>query len=277
MADIRNNLNWIAGITVGGIAAAVSWVVASGLFATLIGVVIGAGVTYAVQTKTQKTIWKREHSIQVSEKVYGALFGELKSIITTMEKKNHIQTRFIKWQEAQSDHRYFMVDKKFREKLDAFKKRLDTHADAVSRLDNGIIKDILRDTAVEVFKAAPEHNPSLVITYKEGTETASLNTDFSYYIKKDLTFAELIDLSLYSKGKEIQIIQVKVHYQKPKQAGQFESDNRNNIEKYWELCRQKLSSTSEYRLVTAEKPVLTEEARKLMDELCNRIEEPWKT
>jgi len=53
MTDLRENLGWIVGSAIAAIAAFLSWFYESGLLSALVGIVIGAGITYFVQTRTQ--------------------------------------------------------------------------------------------------------------------------------------------------------------------------------------------------------------------------------
>jgi hypothetical protein len=88
----------------------------------VIGVTLGAGVTYFVQTRTQRSVWKREYGIKIAEEVYGKLYGNINPIITMLEKKSYERADFNAWEEIKLTHRYFMVDKKFRETRFFFKK-----------------------------------------------------------------------------------------------------------------------------------------------------------
>ena len=113
MNDFRESLGWIIGSAVAGAVAVVSWIFESGLLATLLGIMIGAGLTYFVQTRTQKRTWEREYSIKIVEEVYGALFREIRSNIRTLKLKFYSGLSFQTWSTFQDDHRYFMVDEGF--------------------------------------------------------------------------------------------------------------------------------------------------------------------
>lgn len=120
MADLRENLNWIISFILGGIATTLGWFFSSGLFSTLIGVIIGATIAYFVQSRTQKRLWKREYSIKIAEQIYGQLYGSMKQIINFLDRRDYVNVSFGFWETAQSDHRYFMVDERFRKRLDTF-------------------------------------------------------------------------------------------------------------------------------------------------------------
>ena len=91
MNDLRENLGWIIGSVIAGTVAVLSWVFESGLFAALLGIMIGAGLTYFVQTRTQKRTWKREYAVRIAEEIYGKLFGGVKSIIDKKERENSMK------------------------------------------------------------------------------------------------------------------------------------------------------------------------------------------
>lgn len=126
MSDIREYLGWILGSAFAGIGTFLSWFYESGLFAAVAGVIVGAGITYFVQTRTQKRIWKREYLIKITEQVYGELFGNIRGEISRLQDRYYRNIQFSKWIQIQSDHRYFKDDSVFREKLDSFSLLLNT-------------------------------------------------------------------------------------------------------------------------------------------------------
>jgi len=80
MTDVRENLGWLIGSIVTALSLIFGWIYQSGVLSTLVGVAIGAGITYYVQTKTQNRAWKREYAVKIAETVYGSLFKELQRI-----------------------------------------------------------------------------------------------------------------------------------------------------------------------------------------------------
>ena len=58
MTAIRENLGWVIGGVVAAIAAFLGWFYESGLLNTVIGIIIGAGIAFFVQTRTQRRAWK---------------------------------------------------------------------------------------------------------------------------------------------------------------------------------------------------------------------------
>jgi hypothetical protein len=79
MTNSRENLGWLLGSIVTAIAMAVGWLISSGVVVNLLFLLIGFGITYFVQTRTQKRAWKREYSVKIVETVYGPFYKELKN------------------------------------------------------------------------------------------------------------------------------------------------------------------------------------------------------
>jgi hypothetical protein len=55
MTNIQENLGLVIGSIIAALGFILGYVLQSGVLNTLVGVAIGAGITYYVQTKTQKT------------------------------------------------------------------------------------------------------------------------------------------------------------------------------------------------------------------------------
>jgi len=85
LTDIRENLGWLIGSIVTVLALALGWIYQSGVLNTLVGVAIGAGIAYYVQSRTQNRAWKREDAITMRDKVYGPIFREMNEILESME------------------------------------------------------------------------------------------------------------------------------------------------------------------------------------------------
>ena len=105
------------------------------VLSALIGAVIGAGITYYVQTRTQKRAWKREYSIAIVEQVYGVICTEMKGIIMFLEKKYCVyRLGFDTWKQLQHDYKCFMVEESCRKRLDKFLENLERYSGAVVKL-----------------------------------------------------------------------------------------------------------------------------------------------
>ena len=72
----------------------------------IVGVIVGALISYYVQTKTERKTWKREYSAKIAETVYYSLYAEVKEIKSLLEKRKFELTSFGKWREFQKDHHY---------------------------------------------------------------------------------------------------------------------------------------------------------------------------
>lgn len=58
MTDLRENLGWVIGSIATAIAMAVGWLTSSGVVVNLLFLLLGSGITYVVQTRTQKECGK---------------------------------------------------------------------------------------------------------------------------------------------------------------------------------------------------------------------------
>jgi len=176
MADLRENLGWLLGAIIAGVTAFLIWFYESGLLNTLIGVIIGVGIAYFIQTRTQNRAWKREYSVKIAEQVYGSLYRDIKWTIWSLERKNFRPPTFEKWGQIQEDHRYFMVDEKFRAKLDSFFERSRKYGFTTSKLRNEVLPKIAREEAERIFKTKTEEI-KLEVKYKEGTHIVSTSPE----------------------------------------------------------------------------------------------------
>lgn len=94
MTDLRGNIGWIIGSVAATVAAFLSWAYESGLISALGGIMVGAGVAYFVQTRTQKSMEKRASCqdcrdslrsfVQAAKRCYGVagknmFFGECRA------------------------------------------------------------------------------------------------------------------------------------------------------------------------------------------------------
>jgi len=85
MTDIRENLGWLVGSIATAIAMAVGWLISSGVVVNLLFLLVGFGITFFVQTRTQNRTWKREDAITMRDQVYGPIFREMSEILEGME------------------------------------------------------------------------------------------------------------------------------------------------------------------------------------------------
>jgi high-affinity Fe2+/Pb2+ permease len=71
------------------------------IIGAVVGAVVGAGISYIVQTKTQRNAWKREYSVKIAETVYAALYSEVKGILSLLERGIFYTVSFGKWREEE--------------------------------------------------------------------------------------------------------------------------------------------------------------------------------
>ena len=133
--------------------SAYEWIApAFGIIGAVVGAVVGAGISYYVQTKTQRNAWKREYSVKIAETVYANLYSAVKAIKSLLEKGSFERISFSTWSEFQNDHRHLQVrPDKFRQELDDFLKKVDDYDGDVIRLINEVFPDIVQKASDKVF------------------------------------------------------------------------------------------------------------------------------
>lgn len=271
MNNLRESLGWIIGSAVAGTLAIVSWVFESGLFATLLGIMIGAGLTYFVERRSQKRTWKREYAVKTAVEVYGVLYNDLKSIIMVLEEKWYRYEDFRAWREMQDDHRYFMVDKEFRKELDQFKEQLEKQSKTVVNVQTEIIPQVIIDETEKLTGDRPMKNPSFYVSYKSGERNVSSKPQ----IEDCLVKLEPPIEHATKRGKNVS--DEKFHIQYELKNGRVEAfRDPEKLEDYWKSIVENFSENETYRLMVKENKRLLSEAKKLQKEIANRIEEPWK-
>lgn len=85
MTDLQENLGWIIGSIATVIAMAIGWFLSSGVVVNLLFLLIGSGITYFVQTRTQRRAWRRENALTMRDEVYGPLYREISKILENLE------------------------------------------------------------------------------------------------------------------------------------------------------------------------------------------------
>jgi hypothetical protein len=287
MADSKEDIAVISTSVIAGIGAFLSWFYQSGLLGTLTGIMIGAGITYFVDKRTQKRVWKREYAVKTTEQVYGELYGEIKAIVEGLSKEN-IFTQVNpqqKWETIANDHRYFMVDEKFREQLDRFYKALETYNNSCYKLD-WVSRRALIKCAKISFDREPDSTVYLYFTYFTNKIRHDIPIETDTHLRRLETIEEMENSQLLNvdrtlvKGKQFKITFNYTNYQLPPNlpptSTQFEEDNYDRITAYWNLCLQSLKQDANYSYVEKEKPALLKEAIEIKKSIEKRISEPWK-
>ena len=273
LTDIRENLGWLVGSIVTALALIFGWVYQSGVLSTLIGVAIGAGITYYVQTKTQNRAWKREYALKIAEEVYGNLFKEVKNIISSLEREHQsYRINFGKWKEFQEDHRYFMVDAGSRARLDDFCNKLDKYSEAAVKLGNEIRKIIMEETErIFGIRISIHQMPQTQVTYKRGYSGASGSPDIVQCLVSEMhpiDFVKGYDPEASDLDFNITVTSI--------DNKQTNISNSSDLDRFWQTCLKRTKENETYKFVTEENWKMLEDAKKLKKEIIERVEKPWK-
>jgi hypothetical protein len=271
MTNLRDNLNWLIGSIATAIAMVVGWLISSGVVVNLLFLLIGFGITYFVQTRTQKKAWKREYSVKIAEQVYGALFRDTKNLIRSLENKYYQWISFEGWRQVQEDHRYFMVDEKFRERLDQFSDRVERYSRAVMKLRNEILSKIVFEETERCFGTKVNEVPRFNVSYMCGYKHCSTSPDLINCLISQIHpiedvkryESEIFDLECII---EIKSIDAKITHLPYLTEG----------EEFWESCLRRMKEDKTYKFIIEKNEELLEEARQVKKEIIKGIEEPWK-
>lgn len=289
MTDLKEDFAIVITSLTTGVFAFLSWFYQSSIFGTVTGLVIGAGITFFVQTRSQKRIWKREYAIKTIEQVYSKLYGEVKIIVSSL-KRDNLEDVFIvgNWSLIENDHRYFMVDEKFRQRLEQFYSTLAKYNSAISEF-NWLTSRILTNSAKIIFNKEPENTPNLSYSCHVGDKQHSFQPAAESYLRRlqtleqmkkqilsdtDLTKPitnERFIISFYFRDNQTSnVLPI------PQISRSFEDDNIEHISAYWELCLKSFRESKSYMYANKEKPILQKEANDIIKTIEKRISEPWK-
>ena len=269
MTDLRENLGWLVGSIATAVAMAVGWFISSGVVVNLLFLLIGAGITYFVQTRTQRKAWKREYSIKIAETVYGSLYRQVKSVVWSLEQKRLDPINFEEWGQLQQDHRYFMVDEKFRNKLDGFLEKVRKYSLDVHRLENEVLPRIIHEESKEIFKTDTEGvRIHVEIRYEEKARVISGTYDIIECLISQTNPRD----SVLKRHPEAEILEFAMKF------GQVPASSTaiGKFDDFWESCLRRMKADSNYQSLLQETNRLLEEAKSVKKEIVKRIEEPWK-
>jgi len=271
MTDLRENLGWLIGSTATAIAMAIGWFISSGVVVNLLFLLVGSGITYFVQTRTQKRAWKREYTVKIAEEVYGSLFRHVKWIIPSLEEKHYRQLSFEEWRLIQDDYRYFMVDEKFRTKLDEVFERVQNYNMAIYKLENIILPKIVNEETKRVFNVDTDEHARVEVKYVEGNlphsgTPSTIRCLISQTHPKD---------DVLRGTTEISNVECLVNVRR-KDGTTFHDPDMEKFNQFWESCLRRMKEDKTYNFIIEENEKLLKEARNLKKEIVKRIEEPWK-
>lgn len=273
MTSIQENAGLVIGSIITALGVVLVWIFQSGVFSILVGVGMGAVITYYVQTKTQKNAWKREYSVKIAETVYGSLYSEVKTIISSLEKGTFYTISFGKWQEFQNDHRHLMVTEDFRERLNTFSKDVDDYNDDASTLRQEIFPRIVNEASKKIFGLIAGR---IIITVKYKTAYGSSSetlTPLDCLIKRNHP-RELV-METYPRS-EILTIQVQFENIQETVGLRPTTADEAKFNEFWKLCIEKEEDNETYRAVLLRQIQLLKESNSIFEELTKRIEEPWR-
>jgi len=267
MTDLRENLGWVIGGVLATIAAFLGWFYESGLLNTVIGVAIGAGIAFFVQTKTQKRAWKRECAIKIVEEVYAPLFKELKNVVGGLENTDYWGKYLSTWREIQDTHKYLMIDEPFRTKMDELSEALDKYSRAIGEVRGRIIPKIFSEEARRIFRL--ETNVRLQLSVKAGNTGIGI-TDA---VCTDLLKGKHPKEEVFESHPEVRNVE---SYEFQTEDGKtFHTHEIEKFDDFWQSCIAWTKENPTVQFIFKENERLLADAKKLKEELTKRIQEPW--
>ena len=268
MPDFRENLGWIIGSFATAIAMAIGWFISSGVVVNLLFLLIGWGIAYFVQTKTQKRAWKREYSIKIVETVYSDLFRTIKNNILSLESKGYRRITFGDWDTMQDDHRYLMVDEKFRTKLDEFCKRMENYSSAIYELREVILKRVAKEETKRIFNVELLNIPQFEVKYKEDNHDHQQTVNYTNCLITDTYPTKHVSKEKPNISNSMLTIRIR-----SLDGETHHFHDKDKVKEFWESCIKRMKEHNTYKFVIEENDKLLDEARKMNKEIGNRIEE----
>ena len=277
MTDLRENLGWVIGSIVTAIAVALSWFVSSGIFTTLLAVLVGAGITYFVQTrtqrKTQERAWKREYTLDIIQKIYGPLFEEIDTFLRYMRMEIYQSLSTPKWWEIKSTYTYLMLDEGFKRKMEQLYEKVEVFNRTLIKIQKETIATIVKEEA-EKFLGFQPKALDLVVKGKQFNEWTSRKVEIPLTLLKRKQPIEMVS-DLYPELKEpsfhLEIINPSGNpysYTHPDWIKEFD--------KFWKRSSRRLEANFTVKTLRKQYSELIEEMEKTKKELETRIQQQWK-
>jgi hypothetical protein len=169
MTDLGDNLAWIVGSIATAIAMAIGWFISSGVVINLLFLLIGAGITYFAQTRTQKRAWKRENSLTMRDKVYGPIFREVSMILENLELCEKVEldaTRKLEDEMRNYNYLFYKIPHDLKEKLYELVSRLENYTKIRYGAETKIL-EIIREAVIQAYKVDVNVRQSAVVLRME--------------------------------------------------------------------------------------------------------------
>lgn len=273
MINWRGDLGRIIGSAVVGIVAFLSWFYESGLLGTLVGIVIGAGIAYFVQKKTQERVWKREYALRNTETVYGPLFQDIERILPYHIGKSAPQgVSFHKWDAIKWSYQYLMIDDEFRNRLDRFSEKTENYT---KRLQNARLfaHSVAVDETRVAFPSYKEVFPEFNIKPANGQiqhihiSESLIEGEHPYKLtlkrkKQNEKHEYFVTLCPIKSGKRSML--------------KYEGNVKRIFDSMWDKCHQIMEQNSDIQTIRKEYTEIVGELQSIRKELIKRIKEPWK-
>jgi len=240
------------------------------IFGIIGSLLVGVGITYFVEKKTQERAWKREYAVKVAETVYMPLCTQM-NLVTRFLEENPFRPvpdylYFGEWSSIKKENRHLMVDRDFRSEIIAFFDRFRNYKESVDEFRANILS-IVKGEAERVFKIKTRGTePEFRVRYKENNQqvTYSNMKVIDHLISQEHPREYILKDNPRRVIEEFQI-----------QFGQEPIPvAKEKLDDFWNSCVKRMKGT--YQNIQREKEGILEDATKLKDKLEERIQEPWK-
>lgn len=109
----------------GGIGTIATFIAEIIIAVPIFGILVGIGLTFFVQSRTQRRAWKRDFTLKNIDLIYGPLFNEsliIEEGITNIDNSRHyFHLEKSEWEKIRNSYYFHMIeDEKFRKDLDDF-------------------------------------------------------------------------------------------------------------------------------------------------------------
>jgi len=163
MTDLQDNLAWIIGSIATAIAMAIGWFISSGAVLNLLFLLVGVGITYFVNVRTQKRAWKRENALTMRDRVYGPIFREISVILEDVESVQRPDwTATQKLDETMGNYLFYKIEQNLKNKLYALLDRYEKYQKIYSATEKKVL-EVIRNAVIKEHKIPIQSGSSQVI------------------------------------------------------------------------------------------------------------------